>query len=139
MFWLNNIILVLLLIFVFLGCSKEQAEIQTPVERGKYLVALGGCNDCHTPKTPGSNGMPVFDSSRLLSGHPEKSPVPSWSPEDSERKGVVAATNGALTAWAGPWGVSFAITLTPDKDTEIAEWSETKFIQMARTGKHALV
>jgi len=72
----------------------------------------------------------VIRKSRLL---------PSWSPEDSERKGVVAATNGALTAWAGPWGVSFATNLTPDKDTGIAEWSETKFIQMARTGKHALV
>jgi len=95
-FRLNNLILVLLLIFVPLGCSKQQAEIQTQVERGKYLVALGGCNDCHTPKTAGPNGMPVFDSSKLLlSGHLEKSPVPSWSSEDSERKVVVAATNGA--------------------------------------------
>jgi mono/diheme cytochrome c family protein len=24
---------------------------QTPVERGKYLTRVGGCNDCHTPKT----------------------------------------------------------------------------------------
>jgi hypothetical protein len=78
--------------------------------------------------------MPVFDSSKLLSGHLEKSPVPSWSPEDSERKVIVAATNGALTAWAGRWGVSFAINLT--QDTGIAEWSEAMFIQMARTGKH---
>ena len=80
--------------------------------------------------------MPVVDSSKLLSGHPEKSPVPSWSPDDAERKGVVAATNGALTAWAGPWGVSFASNLMPDKNTGIAEWSEAMFIQMARTGKH---
>lgn len=106
---INKSIPIVLMILAFLGCSKQQAEMQTPVERGMYIVALGGCNDYHTPKTPGPNGMPVFDSSRLLSGHPEKSPVPSWSPEDSERKGVVAATNGALTAWAGPWGLSFAI------------------------------
>lgn len=80
--------------------------------------------------------MPVFDTSRLLSGHPENAPAPSWSPEDNERKGVVAATNEALTAWAGPWGVSFAINFTPDKETGIAEWSEEMFVQMARTGKH---
>jgi PBP1b-binding outer membrane lipoprotein LpoB len=109
-FRLNNLILILLLIFVLLGCSKEQAEIQSPGERGKYLIALGGCNDCHTPKTPEPNSMPVFDSSKLLSGHLEKSPVPSWSPEDNERKVVVAATNGALTAWAGPWGVVSQLT-----------------------------
>jgi hypothetical protein len=62
--------------------------------------------------------------------------VPSWSPEDLQRKGVMAATNDSLTAWAGPWGVSFAINLTPDNDTGIGEWSEEMFIRMARTGKH---
>jgi len=41
-----------------------------------------------------------------------------------------------LTAWAGPWGVSFAINLTPDKETGIAEWSESSFLQAMRTGKH---
>ena len=41
-----------------------------------------------------------------------------------------------LTAWAGPWGVSFAANLTPDKETGIAEWSEEHFIQALRTGKH---
>ena len=41
-----------------------------------------------------------------------------------------------LTAWAGPWGVSFAANLTPDKETGIAEWSEDAFIRSMRTGKH---
>jgi hypothetical protein len=41
-----------------------------------------------------------------------------------------------LTAWAGPWGVSFAINLTPDKETGIGEWTEATFIQAMRTGKH---
>jgi len=48
----------------------------------------------------------------------------------------MALTNPMLTAWAGPWGVSFAINLTPDKETGIAEWSEALFIQALRTGKH---
>jgi hypothetical protein len=78
----------------------------------------------------------VLDTSKLLSGHPETAPVPSWSSEDIERKGVMATTNGSLTAWAGPWGVSFASNLTPDKGTGIGEWSEETFIHMARTGKH---
>lgn len=118
------------------ACGKKTPAVtKTPVETGKYLVALAGCNDCHTPKIPGPDGAPVPDNSRLLAGHWEKSPVPSWSPEDA-RKGVTVATNDSLTAWAGPWGVSFAINLTPDRATGIGEWSEEMFIQMARTGKH---
>ena len=41
------------------------------VERGRYLVTLGVCHDCHTPK--GSDGRPRLD--RLLSGHPEGEPA----------------------------------------------------------------
>jgi hypothetical protein len=52
------------------------------------------------------------------------------------KRGVFATMNGSLTAWAGPWGVSFAMNLTPDKETGLAEWTEQTFIQMVRTGKH---
>jgi hypothetical protein len=48
----------------------------------------------------------------------------------------MVTTNDSLTAWAGPWGVSFAINLTPDVETGIGEWSEESFIRLARTGKH---
>ena len=41
----------------------------TPIERGSYLVTVGGCNDCHSPKVFTSAG-PEPDTSRLLSGHP---------------------------------------------------------------------
>lgn len=128
-------IFITLSIFVFFGCSKPEAKTENLVEKGKYLVTLGGCNDCHTPKLPGSDAAPVFDTTRTLSGHPQNGPVPSWSPEDAGR-GVIATTNGDLTAWAGPWGVSFALNLTPDKETGIAEWSEEMFIRALRTGKH---
>ena len=37
--------------------------------RGRYLVTVAGCNDCHTPWHMGSNG-PEPDMSRMLSGHP---------------------------------------------------------------------
>jgi len=106
---------------------------ENSVEHGKYLVTLGGCNDCHTPKLLGSGGIPELDTKHLLSGHPENAPAPSWN---AKQRNVLATTNEMGTAWAGPWGVSFAANLTPDKETGIAEWSETTFIQMARTGKH---
>src|SRR5262249_12988240 len=86
-------------------------------------------------KVGGPGGGPEADAKRLLSGHPETAPPPVWTPEDAKRN-VLATTNDMGTAWAGPWGVSFAANLTPDKETGIKEWSETAFIQMARTGKH---
>jgi mono/diheme cytochrome c family protein len=127
---------ILLVTCIVNACSSEPAPSQSDIERGKYLVTFGGCHDCHTPKIPGSNRVPVLDTTKLLAGHPENAPVPSWSPEEIERKGVVASTNSSLAAWAGPWGVSFAINLTPEKATGIGEWSESNFIQMARAGKH---
>ncbi len=119
-----------------LGCGKEKATTQTPVERGKYLVTIAGCDDCHTPKIAGPDGNPVLDEKRLLSGHPANAPYPSWSPADLEKRHALALTTNMMTAWAGPWGVSFASNLTPDKSTGIAEWSEQGFIEALRTGKH---
>lgn len=44
-----------------------------------------------------------------------------------------AATN---TAFAGPWGVSFAANLTPDPDTGLGKWTEEMFIATMKTGRH---
>jgi hypothetical protein len=41
-----------------------------------------------------------------------------------------------MTTWAGPWGVSFAANITPDKATGIGAWTEAAFINSIRTGKH---
>ena len=119
-----------------LGCAERKAPTETPAERGKYLVTIAGCHDCHTPKIEGLGGKPVLDEKRLLSGHPETAPYPTWSPTDMEKRSAMALTNPMLTAWAGPWGVSFASNLTPNKETGIAEWSEESFIKALRTGKH---
>jgi len=115
-----------------LGCEKKP----DPVERGKYLVTIMGCHDCHTPKAQGPGGAPVPDMTRQLSGHPENLPYPTWTPADLQQRNALALTTPMLTAWAGPWGVSFAANLTPDKDTGIGEWSEEAFIRAMRTGKH---
>lgn len=129
-------IVLLGILCVALGCGEKKVAIDTAVERGKYLVTITGCHDCHTPKLEGPGGKPVLDEKRLLAGHPEQAPYPSWTPDDMKQRNAMALTNPMLTAWAGPWGVSFAINLTPDKATGIAEWSEQNFIQAMRTGKH---
>ncbi|MGH7453473.1 MAG: hypothetical protein ACRENG_19140 [bacterium] len=37
------------LLMSLIGC-EQKAPAPNPVERGKYLVTIGGCHDCHTPK-----------------------------------------------------------------------------------------
>src|ERR1044072_6613165 len=80
------------------------------VERGKYLVTVGGCNDCHTPLKMGTNG-PEPDFSRMLSGHPETAPIGEATQVPEGWLENIAITG---TAFSGPWGVSFAANLTPD-------------------------
>lgn len=103
------------------------------VERGAYLVRAMGCNDCHTPWKMGPKG-PEPDMTRALTGHPEglkiaaapKLPQSPWA-------WMAAETN---TAFAGPWGVSFTMNLTSDKETGIGAWTEEQFIATLRTGRH---
>ena len=104
------------------------------VKRGAYLVAYGGCSDCHSPKVFTAQG-PVPDTSRLLSGHPADAVLPAVPAGVLGPNGWVALTTGDLTAWAGPWGVSFAANLTPDP-TGLGAWTEDWFIKAMRTGKH---
>lgn len=103
------------------------------VKRGEYLVTIGGCHDCHTPLVMGPNG-PEPDMTRALSGHPEdmviEAPVATSEP-------WMAVASSTLTAWSGPWGVSFTANLTPDEETGILrEFTEEQFIQALRTGRH---
>lgn len=103
------------------------------VARGKYLVTVMLCNDCHTPFKLGPNG-PEPDMTRMLSGHPadvKMPPAPALPPGPWAMVG--AAT---MTAWSGPWGVSFTANLTPDADTGLGGWTPEMFIQALRTGKH---
>jgi hypothetical protein len=41
-----------------------------------------------------------------------------------------------LTAWSGPWGISYAANLTPDENTGLGIWSEDMFLRTLRTGRH---
>ncbi|MCL4800273.1 MAG: c-type cytochrome [Burkholderiales bacterium] len=109
--------------------AKSDAE---RIARGKYLVTVAGCNDCHTPWKMGPNG-PEPDMSRMLSGHPEQLDMP---PAPKLSQGPWLVTVGATnTAWSGPWGVSFTANLTPDGETGLGKWTVRTFKDTIRTGR----
>jgi mono/diheme cytochrome c family protein len=110
--------------------AAPAAPAQTPAQRGAVLVQAGGCHDCHSPKTNGA-----VDKSVMLSGHP--SSIKITAPDKVSGPWVIGTTD-MLTAWSGPWGISFAANITPDPDTGLksSAWSEEAFIKAMRTGKH---
>jgi mono/diheme cytochrome c family protein len=71
---------------------------QAQVERGRYLVKVGGCNDCHTPGYPQSGGQ--VPESDWLTGNP--------------------------VGFSGPWGTTYPrnLRLFTQELTE-AEWMMT--------------
>jgi mono/diheme cytochrome c family protein len=128
-------VLALLLATTHTACSRTPAAGSakvTQIERGKYLVATSGCNDCHTPMKLGLNG-PEPDVSRFLSGHPEDFIV--GPPPALGEGGWLWAGTATNTAFAGPWGISFAANLTPDAETGMGIWNEEMFITTMREGK----
>ena len=64
-----------------LAAPAGQAADQ--VDRGRYLVRIAGCNDCHTPGYPARNGQVE---------------VKLW-------------LTGDAVGWAGPWGTTYATNL----------------------------
>ena len=118
------------------GVAAAKAEAEGAggrIARGEYLVWFGGCNDCHTPWKMGPKG-PEQDFSRRLSGHPadlEMPPAPALPPGPWAMN-----ASGTMTAWSGPWGVSFTANLTPDKETGLGDWTEEMFIATMKTGRH---
>lgn len=106
--------------------NKKKAGSSGRVARGKYLATIAACHDCHTPKL---DAMMTPDMSRAFSGRPATTPPPK------QREGEITASLD-LTAWAGPWGNSFAANLTPDAETGLGKrYDEAKFLQTIRTGK----
>jgi mono/diheme cytochrome c family protein len=75
------------------------------VERGKYLVEFGGCNDCHTPGY--FFGKP--DAARYLGGSDVGFEIPGL-------------------------GVFLGRNITPDKETGIGDWTEEQIVTAIQTG-----
>ena len=119
------------------GCRQPapqpKADKVAQVERGRFLVTIGGCNDCHTPlKFDADVGMPVPDMSRMLSGHPEGAPDPAAAPAGHDL-GVIGAT---MTSFRQPFGTVYTANLTPDAATGLGAWTEEMFMRAVRTGRH---
>ncbi len=112
------------------GVTEASAK-ETLVKRGQYLVTIMGCQDCHSPKVMTPQG-PAIDSSRMFSGHPASMPVPKVD-VSSLQSWVLLNHNG--TAYAGPWGISFAANISSD-GTGIGNWSEAQFFKAMREGKY---
>lgn len=117
-------------IAVLLSASLANAE--SNARRGEYLTRGFGCGDCHTPLVMGANG-PEPDMAHSLSGHPAALKVTPVTLPKGNWGWLGAASN---TAFQGPWGVSYAINLTPDMETGLGKWSEAQFVAALKTGKH---
>jgi mono/diheme cytochrome c family protein len=90
---------------VAISCAAAASAEESQVERGKYLVTIGSCNDCHTPGY--FLGKPDF--SRTLAG--------------SE----VGFTIPGLGAFVGR-------NLTPDKETGLGNWTDDQVISAITAG-----
>ena len=129
--------LFIVIIIMQFNCANNEKKEMTKedmIKKGAYLVNLGGCNDCHSPKIMTQMG-PVPDTTKLLSGHPEGEPL---LPFDASvvQPGKWYLAGGDLTTWVGPWGISYPANLTPDGPTGLGTWTEEIFIKALRTGKH---
>ena len=111
--------------------STKSVDMDSLVRRGNYLVTVGGCDDCHSPKNMGPMG-PEIDMANRFSGYPSNRPFPKFD-SNVVKQGMVLM-NGDLTAAAGPWGVSFAANISSDS-TGIGSWSEAQFFKALRDGK----
>jgi hypothetical protein len=141
--YLSALALVAILPITIASCKNEPQEYsegpdktlelnaENDIIRGKYLVGIMGCNDCHSPKRMGENGPEIIPE-LLLSGYPSERPVVNFdSPLLKEGFGMFYPD---LTAAAGPWGISFAGNLTPDA-TGMGNWTEEQFKIALTQGK----
>ena len=63
--------------------SRQYVKARSPIDAGRYIVTIGGCNDCHTPNWAESDG---------------NVPEQAW-------------LTGSPIGWRGPWGTTYASNL----------------------------
>jgi mono/diheme cytochrome c family protein len=132
---IRRIGLVLVIALVFTAGARYVSASTTAalskVARGQYVVEGFGCSDCHTPLRKGQNGPEPLPGI-FLAGHPAAMKLSAPQRSGGPWLWSGAATN---TAFAGPWGVSFARSLTPDEMTGIGAWTEDMFVRAMKTGR----
>jgi mono/diheme cytochrome c family protein len=102
----TSITMALLLLGAMLSALCGNANAADPqIERGKYLVSVIPCSDCHTPGT--FLGKP--DMARYLGGSEVGFEVPGL-------------------------GIFYGPNLTPDKETGLGSWTKEQIATAIRTG-----
>ena len=122
------------------GAYSEKTDMEEPqlskediIKRGEYLVNIIGCDHCHTPKKMTEHG-PVPDMDRRLMGFPASDSIAAIN-KDVLGPGKWMLMNGDLTAFVGPWGMSYGANITSD-DTGIGTWSYEQFKKSITEGKY---
>ncbi|HYV91870.1 MAG TPA: c-type cytochrome [Chitinophagales bacterium] len=135
-------ILVVAVCFLMIQCTDTQKSSEPKemshddmVAHGKYLVTIASCNDCHSPKIFTQMG-PMPDTTKLLSGSSASGMPPLAIDTNCLHNGYGYLGSADLTAWLGPWGISYTANLTPDSATGIGAWTEANFMDALRKGKH---
>jgi mono/diheme cytochrome c family protein len=115
------------------GPAKPSKYTRQQVKRGEQLVMFGTCSDCHTPwQFDPKAGAPVMDMTRYLSGHPSDAP----DPYSELKPGDIGVIGPTFTSFKLPFGIVYAVNLTPDVETGTGSWTEEMFLRMFHTAKH---
>ncbi len=114
--------------------ADDAATKQKRIERGKYLVDMIGCHDCHSPKNFTPEGIPVPDMTKAFSGYSGMKLPAVDAAKLAPGNWYLMAPD--LTAYAGPWGITYAANITPDEQTGIGLWTDDIFVKAMRTGLH---
>lgn len=73
------------------------------IERGRYLVtAIGGCNDCHTPRNQRGEIVPGTELTGSALPFAPTVPMPAWAP--------VAPAIAGLPGYTTEQGITFLMT-----------------------------
>ncbi len=115
------------------NADASAATKEKRIARGKYLADVIGCQDCHSPKTF-DGGFPHPDPARAYSGYGGMKLPPIDKKSLTPGNWYLMAPD--LTAYVGPWGITYAANITPDEQTGIGLWTEDIFVAAIRTGKH---
>jgi hypothetical protein len=118
--------------------AKTENETKEPTQeerimKGEYLVKTIGCDHCHSPKKMTEQG-PGPDFDRWMMGHPADSKLPAID-TSKVGPGNWLLMHGDLTAFVGPWGISYGANLTPH-ETGIGNWSFEQFRKAMTQGKY---
>ncbi len=111
--------------------EEKKMTLNDSIKRGEYLVKTIGCHDCHSPKGMTERG-PAEIAELALSGYKTGDSLPPMN-TDALKNGWMLM-NGQLTAFVGPWGVSYAANITSD-DTGIGNWTMERWKTAMREGK----